>query len=112
MAKNEPPQPAPQPDPGPESKAQDPANAGTAADDATSPAIEAIDPRQVEVNKLTSTPNEDDARDPAPLPDPKDNPALPDDVSAIADPEDPMTIKDPGEDPDFGGRRGGTTATR
>lgn len=108
MAKTEPTQPDPQPDP---TVAPEPdQDAGTAPDDATSPAIEAIDPRQVEVNKLTSTPDETDVRDPAPLPDPKDNPALPDDVSAIADPEDPMTIKDPGEDPDFGGRRGGTPA--
>ena len=59
--------------------------------DATSPAIEAIDPRQVEANNLTSTPNEDDARD-QPRDDPKDNPAAPNDVSNTVDPSDPMTL--------------------
>lgn len=61
--------------------------------DATSPAIEAIDPRQVAANNLTSTPNEDeDLRAAADQPDPKDNPALPNDVSNTADPNDPMTL--------------------
>lgn len=61
-------------------------------EDATSPAIEAIDPRQVEANKLTSTPeDEDDPRD-QPQPDPKDNPANPNDVSNVVDPSDPMTL--------------------
>lgn len=70
------------------------------ADDATSPAIEAIDPRQVEANKLTSTPEEEDIRD-QPQPDPKDNPALPNDLSNVVDPSDPMTLTgkdaEPGE---------------
>jgi hypothetical protein len=61
--------------------------------DATSPAIEAIDPRQVAANNLTSTPDETtDARDPGPQPDPKDNPAGPNDVSNVVDPSDPMTL--------------------
>jgi len=64
--------------------------------DATSPAIEAIDARQVAANNLTSTPNEDDARNPGAVPDPKDDPALPNDVSNTADPNDPMTLT--GED--------------
>lgn len=67
------------------------------AGDATSPAIEAIDPRQVEANNLTSTPDETtDARDGGDAPDPKDNPALPNDVSNVVDPSDPMTLT--GED--------------
>lgn len=70
------------------------------ATDPTSPAIEAIDPRQVEANKLTSTPDEDDIRD-QPQPDPKDNPANPNDVSNVVDPSDPMTLTghdaEPGE---------------
>lgn len=70
-------------------------------DDATSPAIEAIDPRQVDANNLTSTPDEDDVRDPGPQPDPKDNPAGPNDVSNVVDPSDPMTLTghdaEPGE---------------
>lgn len=65
------------------------------AGDATSPAIQAIDPRQVEANKLTSTPDEDDARN-QPRDDPKDNPAGPNDVSNVVDPADPMTLT--GED--------------
>lgn len=65
--------------------------------DATSPAIEAIDPRQVEANNLTSTPDDTvDARDGSNLPDPKDNPAGPNDVSNVVDPSDPMTLT--GED--------------
>jgi hypothetical protein len=63
--------------------------------EATSPAIEAIDPRQVAANNLTSTPNEEDTRD-QPRPDPKDNPAGPNDVSNVVDPADPMTLT--GED--------------
>ncbi len=63
--------------------------------DATSPAIEAIDPRQVEANNLTSTPDETDARTTT-APDPKDDPALPNDVSNVVDPSDPMTLT--GED--------------
>lgn len=71
------------------------------AEDATSPAIEAIDPRQVEANHLTSTPDEDtDPRD-QPRDDPKDNPAGPNDVSNVVDPSDPMTLTghdaEPGE---------------
>ena len=69
--------------------------------DATSPAIEAIDPRQVEANNLTSTPDEDDIRDDQDQADPKDNPALPNDVSNVVDPSDPMTLTghdaEPGE---------------
>lgn len=60
-------------------------------EDATSPAIEAIDPRQVEANNLTSTPDEEDIRD-QPGPDAKDNPAGPNDVSNVVDPSDPMTL--------------------
>lgn len=70
------------------------------AEDATSPAIEAIDPRQVEANHLTSTPDEEDIRD-QPGTDPKDNPAGPNDVSNVVDPSDPMTLTgkdaEPGE---------------
>lgn len=69
--------------------------------DATSPAIEAIDPRQVEANNLTSTPDEDDPRATVDRPDPKDNPAGPNDVSNVVDPSDPMTLTgkdaEPGE---------------
>lgn len=61
-------------------------------DEATSPAIQAIDPRQVAAQNLTSTPNEEDSRDPGDVPDPKDNPAGPDDVSNVVDPSDPMTL--------------------
>lgn len=62
------------------------------AEDATSPAIQAIDPRQVEANKLTSTPDDtDNVRDQTP-PDPKDNPAAPNDLSNVVDPSDPMTL--------------------
>ena len=60
--------------------------------DATSPAIEAIDPRQVAANNLTSTPDEDDDPRGGDLPDPKDNPAAPNDVSNVVDPSDPMTL--------------------
>lgn len=67
----------------------------------SSPAIEAIDPRQVEANNLTATPDEDDNRAAGDAPDPKDNPALPNDVSNTADPNDPMTLTgkdaEPGE---------------
>lgn len=63
------------------------------ADDATSPLIESIDPRQVAANNLTSTPDEDvDARAGADRPDPKDDPAGPNDVSNVVDPSDPMTL--------------------
>lgn len=65
--------------------------------DATSPAIEAIDDRQVAANNLTSTPDEDtDARDGSTKPDPKDDPGGPNDVSNVVDPSDPMTLT--GED--------------
>lgn len=64
--------------------------------DATSPAIDGIDPRQVEANNLTSTPDETDARLPGDQPDPKDDPARPNDVSNVVDPADPMTLT--GED--------------
>ena len=67
----------------------------------SSPAIEAIDPRQVEANNLTATPDEDDTRDAGDEPDPKDNPAGPNDVSNVVDPSDPMTLTghdaEPGE---------------
>lgn len=70
------------------------------ATDPTSPAIEAIDPRQVKANKLTSTPDEEDSRA-ADRPDPKDDPALPNDLSNVVDPSDPMTLTgkdaEPGE---------------
>lgn len=69
-------------------------------EEATSPAIEAIDPRQVAANNLTSTPDEDDSRL-QPGSDPKDNPAAPNDVSNVVDPSDPMTLTgkdaEPGE---------------
>lgn len=58
----------------------------------TSPAIEAIDPRQVAANNLTANPDEEDPRNPPKAADPKDNPALPNDVSNTADPDDPMTL--------------------
>lgn len=61
-------------------------------DEATSPLLASIDPRQAEANNLTSTPDEgDDVRD-QPQPDPKDNPAAPNDVSNVVDPSDPMTL--------------------
>lgn len=63
--------------------------------EATSPAIEAIDPRQAAAAGLTSTPNETDTRT-GTRPDPKDDPAGPDDVSNVVDPSDPMTLT--GED--------------
>lgn len=61
-------------------------------DEAASPLLESIDPRQAAANKLTSTP--DEATDPRdqPQPDPKDNPAAPNDVSNVVDPSDPMTL--------------------
>lgn len=62
------------------------------AEDATSPAIEAIDPRQVEANHLTSTPDEEEDPRVVSEPDPKDNPANPNDVSNVVDPSDPMTL--------------------
>ena len=70
-------------------------------DEAASPLLASIDPRQAAVNNLTSTPDEDsDPRD-QPQPDPKDNPAAPNDVSNTADPNDPMTLTghdaEPGE---------------
>lgn len=61
------------------------------AEEATSPLIESIDPRQVAANNLTSTPDEDDIRG-GDLPDPKDNPAAPNDLSNVVDPSDPMTL--------------------
>lgn len=66
-----------------------------AADEPTSPLIESIDPRQVDANNLTSTPDDTDSRDVS-APDPKDNPAGPNDVSNVVDPSDPMTLT--GED--------------
>jgi hypothetical protein len=70
---------------------------GDTGGDATSPAIEAIDERQVAANNLTSTPDEDvDTRAGSDQPDPKDNPAGPNDVSNVVDPSDPMTLT--GED--------------
>lgn len=62
-----------------------------AADDPTSPLLEGVDPRQVEANKVTSTPDEDDIRDQS-RPDPKDDPALPNDISNTVDPSDAMTL--------------------
>jgi len=70
---------------------EDPAADTDDTGDATSPAIEAIDPRQVDANNLTSTPDEDDNRT-LTAPDPKDDPARPNDVSNTADPNDPMTL--------------------
>lgn len=64
----------------------------TTPDDATSPAIEAVDPRQVEANNLTSTPEENDGRLPGETVNPKDDPARPNDVSNVVDPDDPMTL--------------------
>lgn len=63
----------------------------------TSPAIEAIDPRQVAANNLTADPPEqtDDPRA-GTRPDPKDDPNGPNDVSNVVDPSDPMTLT--GED--------------
>ena len=60
--------------------------------DATSPAIEAIDPRQVAANNLTSTPDETEDARTGTRPDPKDDPAGPNDVSNVVDPSDPMTL--------------------
>lgn len=65
---------------------------GDTGGDATSPAIEAIDPRQAANAGLTSTPDETDTRNPGDVPDPKDDPALPNDVSNVVDPADPMTL--------------------
>lgn len=62
------------------------------ADDATSPAIDAIDDRQVAANNLTSTPDEDTDARTGDRPDPKDDPAGPNDVSNVVDPSDPMTL--------------------
>lgn len=59
---------------------------------ASSPAIEAIDPRQVAANNLTANPDDTDHRNPPPGGDPKDNPAAPNDVSNVVDPSDPMTL--------------------
>ena len=61
-------------------------------DEAASPLLASIDPRQAAANNLTSTP--DEAADPRdqPRPDPKDNPAAPNDVSNTVDPADPMTL--------------------
>lgn len=71
--------------------------AETQADEATSPLLASIDPRQAAIAGLTSTPDEgDDPRDPGDVPDPKDNPAAPNDVSNVVDPSDPMTLT--GED--------------
>ena len=60
-------------------------------EEAASPLLESIDPRQAAANNLTSTPGEDDVRG-GDLPDPKDNPAAPNDVSNVVDPSDPMTL--------------------
>lgn len=60
-------------------------------EEGSSPAIDAIDDRQVAANKLTATPPEEDPRG-GDLPDPKDNPAAPNDVSNVVDPSDPMTL--------------------
>lgn len=58
----------------------------------TSPAIEAIDPRQAAVAGLTANPPDTDVRAGSDVPDPKDNPAGPNDVSNVVDPSDPMTL--------------------
>jgi len=76
----------------------------TPTEDATSPAIQAIDPRQVEANDLTSTPNEEDAREQT-RPDPKDDPALPDDESNTVDPSDPMTLTGSDAEPGDSGKK-------
>lgn len=62
-------------------------------EEAASPLLESIDPRQAAANNLTSTPPETDV-DPraGTRPDPKDNPANPNDVSNVVDPSDPMTL--------------------
>jgi len=60
-------------------------------EEAASPLLESIDPRQAAANNLTSTPDETDSRG-GDLPDPKDNPAAPNDVSNVVDPSDPMTL--------------------
>jgi hypothetical protein len=60
-------------------------------DEAASPLLQSIDPRQAAANNLTSTPDEGDPRG-GDLPDPKDNPAAPNDVSNVVDPADPMTL--------------------
>jgi hypothetical protein len=60
-------------------------------DDATSPLLESIDPRQAAANNLTSTPDENDSRN-QPGTDPKDNPSAPNDLSNVVDPADPMTL--------------------
>lgn len=61
------------------------------ADEAASPLLQSIDPRQAAANNLTSTPDEADTRG-GDLPDPKDNPAAPNDLSNVVDPADPMTL--------------------
>lgn len=61
------------------------------ADEAASPLLQSIDPRQAAANNLTSTPDEADTRG-GDLPDPKDNPAAPNDLSNVVDPSDPMTL--------------------
>jgi hypothetical protein len=60
-------------------------------EEAASPLMQSIDPRQVAANNLTATPDEDDNRT-QDVPDPKDNPAAADDVSNTAAPDDPMTL--------------------
>lgn len=61
-------------------------------EDAASPLLESIDPRQAAANNLTSTPDEGDDPRGGDVPDPKDNPAAPNDVSNVVDPSDPMTL--------------------
>jgi hypothetical protein len=72
-------------------KKDEPAAEPAAAESADSPLLESIDDRQVEANKLTSTPAEEDVRV-GEQPDPKDNPAAPNDISNVVDPSDPMTL--------------------
>jgi hypothetical protein len=71
--------------------------------EATSPAIEAIDPRQAAAAGLTSTPVEADART-GTRPDPKDDPNGPGDVSNVVDPSDPMTLTGKDAQPGESGR--------
>lgn len=64
-------------------------------DEAASPLLQSIDPRQAAANNLTATPDETDTRN-HPGTDQKDNPAAPNDLSNVVDPSDQMTLT--GED--------------
>jgi len=73
-------------------KSSDSGDTAAQKDEAASPLLQSIDPRQAAANKLTSTPDEGDDPREQTAPDPKDNPAGPNDVSNTADPNDPMTL--------------------